>query len=261
MTTNWRWRDYTFMQSHVWVHLSSKMYYNVLICIPHQWSGFQSDFWPVSHVKEKKKKAPSYHLRLPHFPLHCAAKHWWELQNNLRFKAIVDAARNSSVHFVPLTNLSLMSSSIILHTVSAMRPQTTACCFCCLSAFNGLTPMLACSSACAPRVMRISLYNFPAFSIAGCKTRQCRLKTMRNWGVRRRQGEGQKPERKKSECSEKNKKPSLSISALLSPACAWRPRSSSSLHFFRPPDSTEGGRRAERPGVSMRAGLPISHVI
>lgn len=82
------------------------------------------------------------------------------------------------MHFVPLTNLPLMSSSIVPRTASAMRPQTTACCFCCLSAFNGLAFRLACLSECVPDACGYPSITSLRFEWQDVKRRQRDFETM-----------------------------------------------------------------------------------
>lgn len=81
-----------------------------------------------------------------------------------------------------------MSSSIILQPVSAMRPQTTACCFCCLSAFNGLAFMPACLSVCVLQACGYPIITSLDFELQDVKRGKGRLKTMKD-GAGERQSE------------------------------------------------------------------------
>ena len=157
-----------------------------------------------------------------------------------------------------------MSSSIILQPVSAMRPQTTACCFCCLSAFNGLAFVPACLSVCvcvcAARTVcgcpDITSLHFELQDVEG--VREVPQKTKRDGGAKNKVKRKTKDGWKRGGWETGVIKKFLSTSALLSPACARRPRPRSSPEFH----SCQGTKPGCRPGgrgVSSTAGLSTTN--
>lgn len=130
---------------------------------------FQFDFWLLLHMEQKAT------LCLSLLPFYRDVKH-----SRVTRKPSVKQSfcwYHKELIAAP-TDLSLMSSSIILQTAGPMRPQTTTCCFCCLNAFNGPISCLH-AHLC---VRHVCLHNFPTFWITGCKTSKGRLKTMSNGG-------------------------------------------------------------------------------
>lgn len=147
-----------------------------------------------------------------------------------------------------------MSSSIILQPVSAMRPQTTACCFCCLSAFNGLAFMPACLSVCVLQACGYPIITSLDFELQDVKRGKGRLKTMKDGA-----GERQSEKKDKRLRRTRGRDTGWLKNSCLRPPC-WvllvpegrGPAPPLNSTAARAPNSTRSGCRAGGRGVQVR---------
>lgn len=146
-----------------------------------------------------------------------------------------------------------MSSSIIPQPVGAMRPQTAACCFCCLSAFNGLSFMDACLSVCVLHICGYPSITSLHFELQDVKEGKGDLRQWATEGVVKRGGQqGEKKDkrqRRKGGRETGRFKKCLSTSTLLSPARARGPRPRSSPEFHSCQGTKQHWRVDPNPGA------------
>lgn len=145
-----------------------------LICIPHAYlhrrCRFQSDFWPLLHVKQKA----TLRLRLSPFPLYCAVKHGGELPKQPVNQSFCECRHEligalCSTYW-PVTRVQLYYSTG--QWGHKPPPAVSAASVLLMVPLSCLRACLCVCTACT----RSSLHNFPAFWITGCKRSKGRLK-------------------------------------------------------------------------------------